>query len=61
MDGKYGMQFMAEKWEEMLLTTVYGMEKYPGSVLVKGVGPEFVKTFLEMTGPSEFLPMRLEM
>lgn len=44
------------------MTTVYGMEKYPGSGLVKGVGPEFVKTLLEMAAVLlELLPMRLEM
>ena len=32
-----------EKFEETLPATVYGIEKYLGSGLVKGVGPKFAK------------------
>ena len=39
MDAKYGRQFMAEKWEETMPATLYGIEKYLGSGLIKGVGP----------------------
>ena len=39
VDGKYGKQFVAENWEETLPATIYGMEKYLGSGLIKGVGP----------------------
>lgn len=37
VDSKYGRQFMAETWEETLPATVYGIEKYLGSGLIKGV------------------------
>ena len=48
-DSKYGRQFSISKYEETLPATVYGIEKYLGSGLVKGIGPKFaqriVKTF----------------
>ena len=40
MDAKYGRQFLVEKFEETLPATVYGIEKYLGSGLIKGVGPK---------------------
>ncbi len=43
VDIKYGRQFIAEKWEETLPATIYGIEKYLGSGLIKGVGPKFAK------------------
>lgn len=43
VDAKYGRQFLAERWEETMPATVYGMEKYLGSGLIKGVGPKFAK------------------
>lgn len=39
MDKRYGNQFVAETWEEVMPATVYGIEKYLGSGLVKGIGP----------------------
>ena len=50
MDAKYGRQFSAEKFEETLPATVYGIEKYLGSGLVKGVGPKFAKRIVEKFG-----------
>ena len=50
MDAKYGRQFLAEKFEETLPATVYGIEKYLGSGLVKGVGPKFAKRIVEKFG-----------
>lgn len=50
MDSKYGRQFSVEKWEETLPATVYGIEKYLGSGLVKGVGPKFAKRIVERFG-----------
>ncbi len=48
-DGKYGRQFSVREYEETLPATVFGIEKYLGSGLIKGVGPKFagriVKTF----------------
>jgi exodeoxyribonuclease V alpha subunit len=37
IDGKYGRQFVAEKWEETMPATIYGIEKYLGSGLIKGI------------------------
>ena len=53
IDGKYGRQFSMESYEETLPATVYGIEKYLGSGLIKGIGPkyakEIVKKFKEQT------------
>ena len=53
MDAKYGRQFSVVEYEETLPATVYGVEKYLGSGLIKGVGPKFagriVKAFGENT------------
>lgn len=54
VDGKYGRQFLAEKWEETLPATVYGMEKYLGSGLAKGVGPKFAKRIVQRFGVDTF-------
>ena len=50
MDARYGRQFSLEKFEETLPATVYGIEKYLGSGLVKGVGPKFAKKIVETFG-----------
>ena len=50
VDGKYGRQFSVETFEETLPATVYGIEKYLGSGLVKGVGPKFAKRIVEKFG-----------
>lgn len=39
VDKCYGSQFVAATWEETMPATVYGIEKYLGSGLVKGIGP----------------------
>lgn len=54
VDGKYGRQFVAESWEETLPATVYGMEKYLGSGLIKGVGPKFAKRIVQKYGMDTF-------
>ena len=50
MDAKYGRQFSVEKFEETLPATVYGIEKYLGSGLIKGVGPKFAKRIVQKFG-----------
>ena len=50
MDAKYGRQFSVEKFEETLPATVYGIQKYLGSGLIKGVGPKFAKRIVEKFG-----------
>lgn len=52
--SKYGKQFVAEKWEETLPATVYGMEKYLGSGLIKGVGPKFARKIVQKYGVDTF-------
>lgn len=54
VDAKYGRQFVAESWEETLPATVYGMEKYLGSGLIKGVGPKFAKRIVQKYGIATF-------
>lgn len=54
VDVKYGRQFIAENWEETLPATVYGMEKYLGSGLIKGVGPKFAKRIVQKYGVDTF-------
>ena len=50
IDGKYGRQFAMETFEETLPATVYGIEKYLGSGLVKGVGPKFAGRIVKQFG-----------
>ena len=54
VDAKYGRQFVAENWEETLPATIYGMEKYLGSGLIKGVGPKFAKKIVQKYGTDTF-------
>lgn len=54
VDAKYGRQFVAESWEETLPATIYGMEKYLGSGLIKGVGPKFAKRIVQKYGMDTF-------
>ena len=50
MNPKFGRQFVVETFEETLPATVYGIEKYLGSGLVKGIGPKFAKRIVSMFG-----------
>ncbi len=50
VDVKYGRQFMAERWEETMPATLYGIEKYLGSGLIKGVGPKCAKQIVSVFG-----------
>lgn len=54
VDPKYGREFLAENWEETLPATIYGMEKYLGSGLIKGVGPKFAKRIVQKFGVNTF-------
>lgn len=40
VDAKYGRQFSVERFEETLPATVFGIEKYLGSGMIKGVSAE---------------------
>ena len=50
MDAKYGRQFAMETFEETLPATAYGIEKYLGSGLVKGIGPKFAGRIVRQFG-----------
>ena len=50
VDAKYGRQFAAESCEEALPATVYGIEKYLGSGLVKGIGPKYARRIVNAFG-----------
>ena len=50
IDAKYGKQFLVQKFEETLPATVYGIEKYLGSGLIKGVGPKFARRIVQKFG-----------
>ena len=50
LDPKFGRQFAVETVEETLPATVYGIEKYLGSGLIKGIGPKFAKRIVSAFG-----------
>ena len=50
MDSRYGRQFQAKTWEETMPATVFGIEKYLGSGLIKGVGPKYAKRIVQKFG-----------
>lgn len=64
IDRKYGRQFQVVTFEETLPATAYGMEKYLGSGLIKGIGPKYAKQIVNTFGADtldviETEPMRL--
>ena len=50
IDPKYGRQFSIETFEETLPATVFGIEKYLGSGLIKGIGPKYAKKIVQEFG-----------
>jgi len=50
IDPKFGRQFVALSWEETLPASVYGIEKYLGSGLIKGVGPKYARKIVTLFG-----------
>ena len=50
VDRKYGQQFQCTSWEEVMPATAYGIEKYLGSGLVKGIGPKFARLIVDRFG-----------
>lgn len=50
IDSRYGRQFEVRTFEETLPATVYGMEKYLGSGLIRGIGPKFAKQIVNHFG-----------
>ena len=50
IDAKYGRQFSLTVFEETMPATAYGIEKYLGSGLVKGIGPKFARRIVQQFG-----------
>jgi len=50
VDARYGRQFSVEHFEETLPATVFGIEKYLGSGMIKGVGPKFAQRIVRQFG-----------
>ncbi len=50
VDARYGQQFVVESWEEVMPATIYGIEKYLGSGLIKGIGPVYAKAIVSRFG-----------
>ena len=50
VDKRYGSQFVCQTWEEVMPATIYGIEKYLGSGLVKGIGPKFAQLIVKQFG-----------
>ena len=55
VDAKYGRQFSMKTSEETLPATVFGIEKYLGSGLIRGIGPKFAKKILVLVGTKKAL------
>lgn len=45
--NRYGEEFVVEEWEEILPSTMQGIEAYLSSGLIKGIGPVFAKKIVE--------------
>ena len=50
VDPRYGQQFVAQSWTEVMPATIYGIEKYLGSGLIKGIGPVYAKAIVSRSG-----------
>ena len=50
IDARYGRQFSIESFEEVLPATAYGIEKYLGSGLIKGIGPKYAGKIVRRFG-----------
>jgi exodeoxyribonuclease V alpha subunit len=50
VDSKYGNQFVVDTYEEVMPATIYGIEKYLGSGLVKGIGPAYARAIVAQFG-----------
>ena len=54
VNRQYGSQFVVESYEEAMPATLFGLEKYLGSGLVKGIGPKFSKLIVVKFGMDTF-------
>ena len=53
-DLNYGLQFKADFLKNMPPNSLYGIEKYLGSGLIKGIGPHFAKKLISNFGEDVF-------
>ncbi|HXV81578.1 MAG TPA: helix-hairpin-helix domain-containing protein, partial [Candidatus Binatia bacterium] len=47
---RYGLQFQVDHWEKVDPATLEGIEKYLGSGLIKGIGPNYAKRLVSAFG-----------
>lgn len=47
---RYGLQFQVDHWEKIDPATLEGIEKYLGSGLIKGIGPNYAKRLVSAFG-----------
>lgn len=47
---RFGKQFKAQTWQEILPNTVLGLEKYLASGLIRGIGPKYAKIIVKKFG-----------
>ncbi len=50
----FGRQFNVKTWEESLPSDIYGIERYLGSGLFKGIGPKYAKLIVDCFGIDTF-------
>ncbi|GHT01079.1 ATP-dependent RecD-like DNA helicase [Synergistales bacterium] len=50
IDKKFGQQFLASSYEEVLPATVIGIERYLGGGMIKGIGPKFARKIVNKFG-----------
>lgn len=50
VDRKYGNEFVANTWTEIMPSTLFGIERYLSSGLVKGIGPKYAKLIVKQFG-----------
>lgn len=54
IDRQYGRQFSAISYEESLPASLFGIQKYLGSGLVKGIGPVYSRKIVDRFGTETF-------
>ena len=54
VNKQYGSQFVVSTYEEAMPATEFGIEKYLGSGLVKGIGPKYAKLIVSTFGLETF-------
>lgn len=50
VDSRYGRQFSVQSWEEVMPSTLEGIERYLGSGLIRGIGPRYARAIVERFG-----------